>query len=172
MDEELISTENEQGLLSYGEDKEKKTSFTVWDYAPEDFTAFTADGSVTETYSAIDAAGNVTKRQITVHVTDSAPKEIAAKGTTRFITEKYYNADEENGGLSPDSLWKTDEAYRALIGEAFSNEKNATPKESYEFSHDTILKMQEFVEANGIGNSKDEHALERFYEQFLAGNRQ
>ena len=63
--------------------------------------------------------------------------------------------------------WKTDAGYRTALESAFVNSRNGTPIVSYEFTHEQIQQMKEFVENNGIGNSESGDALQRFYEQFM-----
>lgn len=172
IDEELVTESNLRGEMEHGIDTERNTSFTVWDYSPTDFTSFTASGSVTETYLAIDSVGNQTKLMVTIHVTDTTPQKVLPVGTTRFISEKYYNAEKEAGGLDEDSLWKIEPDYVEVIREAFCNEENGTPEETYVFTHEDVQKMQEFIEENGIGNTQSDHALTQFYEQFMAPNKQ
>ena len=159
--------DKEDGEIAAGEDAEKGTSFTVMDYMEEDFTGFEHEGSVTETYQVIDSAGNQYQKQITVYVVDTAAKEIKPVGTTRFINEKYFGKSAEQGGLANDSIWRTDTDYNNTLKQALENLKNDTPVKSYSFTHEQVLEMKEFIEMNGIGNSKNPDALSRFYEQFM-----
>ena len=159
--------DKEDGEIGAGEDAEKGTSFTVMDYQPEDFTGFEHEGSVTETYQVIDSAGNQYQKQITVYVVDTAAKEVKPVGTTRFINGKYFEKSADQGGLANDSIWRTDTDYNNTLKKALENLKNDTPVKSYSFTHQQILEMKEFIETNGIGNSKAPDALSRFYEQFM-----
>ncbi|MDD6058495.1 MAG: InlB B-repeat-containing protein [Clostridiales bacterium] len=154
-----------------GYDEEKGTLFWIQDYQETDFTMFIGDGSVTETYRVQDSAGNVYKKMITVHIVDTRPREVKPVGTTRFINEYYYNQPYENGGLEDDSIWKTDPEYVAAIQEAFDNLRNNTPEMVFYFKYEDILKMKEFVDVNGVGTTKSEDALLRFYDEFMAPNR-
>ncbi len=173
--EELMSHatagDEEDGDITAGEDAAKHTTFDIWDYLPEDFTSFDSSGSVTETYRVIDSVGNVTKKMITVYIVDTTPKNPEPIRTTRFINEKYYRADYENGGLAPDSIWLTNSEYRATIEQAFENLKNDTPLYEFHFSHETILQMKQFVQDNGFGNGKSIDALQRFCDTYLQPNR-
>lgn len=150
---------------------EDGTSFSIPDYAPTDFTQFQNDGSCTENLTVVDSAGSVYAKQITVYVVDTTPRPVKPEGTTRFINEYYYNQPYELGGLSDDSIWKTDPEYVAEIQEAFDNLRNDTPQEVYHFTHEQILEMKEFVSEHGIGNSKEPDALSKFYDEFMAPNR-
>ena len=150
-----------------GYNPEKGTTFRLIDYQPSDFTEFEHDGSVTETYEVIDSARSRYTKMITVHVVDTSFREILPTGTTRFINEKYYQESYGNGGLPVDSLWKTDAEYRTVLESAFANSRNNTPLVGYEFTYEQIWQMKEFMENNGVGNSKSGDALQRFYEQFM-----
>ena len=173
-EEELLShalaTDEEDGMIEAGEHEEN--SFRILDYTPEDFTSFEDSGSVTETYVATDRAGNRTRLQVTVYIIDTAPDKILPDRTVRFISEKYYRASESGGGLAEDSVWYTDLNYKEQIERAFANEKNNTPQEIYVFEHEDILKMQEFMDENGVCNEKSEDAKTQFYKQFMEPNLQ
>ena len=175
-EEELLShakaTDEEDGEIPGGDHAEQGNSFRVMTYQAEDFMGFAHGGSITETYLATDSVGNQTKLQITVHIADTTPTKDLSEGSTRFISEKYYNLPYDQGGLEDDSLWMTDPEYAAELQQAFRNLQSDTPVASYKFDHDTILEMQEFVKNNGVGNSKSDDALSRFYNQFLVPNRQ
>ena len=150
---------------------EDGTSFTIPDYLPTDFTQFQHEGSCTENLTVVDSAGSVYSKQITVYIVDTSPGVVKAEGTTRFISEYYYNQPYEYGGLEDNSLWKTDPEYVAVIQETFANLRNDTPQETYSFTHEEILEMKQFIEENGYGNTKSDDALTRFYHQFLAPNK-
>lgn len=98
----------------------------------------------------------------------------------RVISEEYYNtynnADysletyKDYGGLMPYSLWYTDENYKNVITDCFNNFKNRTPEQTWYFTHDEVLEVQNFIEENGFGNSKKEankeNPLTTFYNTF------
>ena len=179
-EEELLSEaaafDPEDGEIAPGTRPEN--SFRVMDYVVTDFTHFKHSGSVTETYQAIDSSGNKAKKQITVHIVDTTPKIVQTTsdrtdcpGTTRFINEKYYNLPYEKGGLEENSIWKKDPHYRSLLEGAFENLRNDTPKMTFEFTHEDILAMKEFIRVNGFGNTRSPDALERFYVEFMEPNR-
>lgn len=146
---------------------ENGTSFSIPDYSPTDFTQFQHEGSCTENLTVVDSAGSVYKKQITVYIVDTTVVAIKPEGTTRFINEKYFNESYENGGLEDNSIWLTDPEYKTVLQRAFSNLKNNTPKQVYEFTHEDILKMKEFVDEHGVGNSKSPDALSKFYDEFM-----
>ena len=151
------------------------TSFTIPDYQTSEFTNLQHDFSATENLTVVDHVGNTYIKQITVHVTDTTPKEITQMdltGVTRFINSKYYNKTFDEGGLEDNSIWKVNPEYKAALESALNNMNNDTPAETYVFSKETIKQMKQYVETHGIGNSKEPDALNNFYHQFLAPNKQ
>ncbi len=149
-------------------------SFRVMDYQESDFTQFQNSGSVTETYQVIDSYGNIYQEQIVVYIVDTIPETIRTitdslekEGTTRFIDEKYFNFPYEKGGLEINSVWLLETSYKQAIMSAFENEKNHMPEAEYDFTHNEILEMKEFVKINGIGNTKRIDGLMGFWERFL-----
>ena len=70
------------------------------------------------------------------------------------------------GGLHPESIWYTDPEYRAAIYKGFENEENDTPEEVWEFSHQDILDIQQFIDDHGLGDMKQEGTLDLFFETF------
>ena len=150
---------------------ENGTSFSIPDYLASDFTQFRREGSCTENLTVVDSAGSTYYKQITVYVVDTTAVAVEPEGTTRFINEYYYNQPEANGGLAADSIWKTDPEYVATLQTAFANSRNGTAEEVYEFSHEDILDMKQFIDDNGFGNTRSDNALTRFYNQFMAPNK-
>lgn len=150
---------------------EVNTSFTIPDFQETEFTGMTHDAAVTENLTVVDSSGSTYRKQITVYVVDTTPKEVKPKGQTRFINEYYYNQPYEKGGLEDNSIWKTNPEYRAALEEAFENLKNDTPEETYYFTHETILQMKEYLKEHGIESSQKPDALQKFYEKFLEPNR-
>ncbi len=147
------------------------TSFSIPDYQASDFTQFQHEGSCTENLTVVDSAGSTYYKQITVYVVDTTAVAVKPEGTTRFINEHYYNQSEENGGLAADSIWLTDPEYAAALQTAFTNSRNGTAEEVYEFSHEDILAMKQFIDDNGVGNTESDDALTRFYDRFMAPNK-
>ena len=147
------------------------TSFSIPDYQASDFTQFQREGSCTENLTVVDSAGSTYYKQITVYVVDTTAVAVKPEGTTRFINEYYYNQPEANGGLAADSIWLTDPEYAAALQTAFTNSRNGTAEEVYEFSHEDILAMKQFIDDNGVGNTESDDALTRFYDRFMAPNK-
>ena len=146
---------------------ENGTSFSISDYAPADFTQFQKSGSCTENLTVVDSAGSIYKKQITVHIVDTAPMPAGMAETTRFINEHYYGQSYENGGLQDDSVWKTDPEYVAALRAAFDNLENDTPVQTYSFTHEEMLAMREHMLKAGNGTE----SLQDFYDHFLETNR-
>ena len=156
-------------------DPEVFTSFTIPDYQAEEFTNLQHDFATSENLTVVDHVGNMYVKQIMVHVTDTTPKKLTQMdltGVTRFINSKYYNKSFEEGGLEDNSIWKVDPEYKAALESALNNMDHDTPVETYVFSKETIKQMKQYVETHGIGNSKEPDALNNFYNQFLAPNKQ
>ena len=150
---------------------ENGTSFSIPDYQASDFTQFRREGSCTENLTVVDSTGSTYYKQITVYVVDTTAVAVEPEGTTRFINEYYYTQPEANGGLAADSIWLTDPEYAAALQTAFANSRNGTAEEVYEFSHEDILAMKQFIDDNGFGNTRSDDALTRFYNQFMAPNK-
>ena len=150
---------------------ENGTSFSIPDYQASDFTQFRREGSCTENLTVVDSTGSTYYKQITVYVVDTTAVAVEPEGTTRFINEYYYNQPETNGGLAADSIWLTDPEYAAALQTAFANSRNGTAEEVYEFSHEDILAMKQFIDDNGFGNTESDDALTRFYDRFMAPNK-
>ncbi len=74
---------------------ENGTSFSIPDYQAADFTQFRHEGSCTENLTVVDSTGSMYYKQITVYVVDTAAVDVKPDGTTRFISEKYYEKSYE-----------------------------------------------------------------------------
>ncbi len=150
---------------------ENGTSFSIPDYQAADFTQFRHEGSCTENLTVVDSAGSMYYKQITVYVVDTAAVDVKPDGTTRFISEKYYEKSYEQGGFEDNSVWKTDPEYVAALRTAFDNLKNDTPIATYRINYETRQAINEYVDAHGFGNSREAGALQGLYESYLAPNR-
>ena len=112
LDQEILPGVHE---LSNG----RTNSFVLTNYSQDEFTLFNDSGSASITYRAIDSVGNITEETITVYIVDNTPQEpLSGEGTyrVRFISGKYYDKPEEEGGLMKDSIWRTDPEYAGLLG--------------------------------------------------------
>ena len=156
------------------------------DFNADDFTSFTDSGYVTVTFHVQDSMGpggkgKETYRQIKVYVVkDGVIEEPEKAQNIRFINKKYYDlnkgvdpdtlTEEEkearngNGGLNVESKWYHDPEYQAVIEAAFGK----TQGTDYEFTKEDIDKIKAYVDANGIGTTKSDAALDNFYSQFVA----
>lgn len=156
------------------------------DFNADDFTSFTDSGYVTVTFHVQDSMGpggkgKETYRQIKVYVVkDGVIEEPEKAQNIRFINKKYYDlnkgvnpdtlSEEEkearngNGGLNVESKWYHDPEYQAVIEAAFGK----TQGTDYEFTKEDIDKIKAYVDANGIGTTKSDAALDNFYSQFVA----
>ncbi|MBO5523564.1 MAG: hypothetical protein J5986_07810, partial [Roseburia sp.] len=147
------------------------TAFTIPDYQETEFASMTHDAAVSENLTVTDSSGSTYRKQIMVYVVDTTPQKVKPIGTTRFISEKYFNMDYEHGGLEDNSIWKTDPEYTAVLQSAFDNLRNNTPEQTYYFTHETILEMKQFIQEHGVGNSEEEDALQLFYDTFMEPNK-
>lgn len=94
--------------------------FTITNFGEDEFTQFTDSGSATITYQVVDSVGNITEETITVFIVDNTPKEAqSGEGTyhVRFISDKYYDKTEVEGGLPEDSIWRKRPEYVELLSE-------------------------------------------------------
>lgn len=163
------------------------TYFTVMDYAPTDFTGFTHDGAVTVTYEAIDSAGNITRQRINVNLVDTAGQEVKDhRNDVRFISKKYLNT------LDADSIWNTNSEYQdelikvldnerinmeetkpaPIFGDLFkttipaSGEWATTPQQTWQFTHEQVISIQDYVDTHGLGNYSESNGLSNFLTEY------
>ena len=114
--DEILDREILPGTHDLGDGR--TNSFIITNYSPEEFPQFTDSGSNTITYQVIDSVGNVTEKTITVYIVNNTPQEPeSGEGTyrVRFISEKYYDKPEEEGGLMKNSIWRTNPEYAELL---------------------------------------------------------
>lgn len=177
-DGKLSANDTEEGNLN--------SKLDMVDFKASDFTSFTDSGYVTVTFHVQDSMGpggkgKETYRQIKVYVVkDGVIEEPEKAQNIRFINKKYYDlnkgvnpdtlSEEEkearngNGGLNVDSKWYHDPEYQAVIEAAFGK----TQGTDYEFTKEDIDKIKAYVDANGIGTTRSDAALDNFYSQFVA----
>lgn len=177
-DGKLSANDTEEGVLN--------SKLDMVDFKASDFTSFTDSGYVTVTFHVQDSMGpggkgKETYRQIKVYVVkDGVIEEPEKAQNIRFINKKYYDlnkgvnpdtlSEEEkearngNGGLNVESKWYHDPEYQAVIEAAFGK----TQGTDYEFTKEDIDKIKAYVDANGIGTTKSDAALDNFYSQFVA----
>ena len=152
-------------------------------------------GKNTIRYTLTDSAGNITTKEVECQIVDTSdiPKEYDTY--VRFISPKYYKKNgayvsKENGGLEENSIWKTDPEYAALLDKAMSNEKHGIQKksvrvfgvkfeaddpgsgtwehveETWEFTHEQVKSVDDFVDEHGYMNYKEKDGLKKFREQY------
>lgn len=177
-DGKLSANDTEEGNLN--------NKLDMVDFKASDFTSFTDSGYVTVTFHVQDSMGpggkgKETYRQIKVYVVkDGVIEEPEKAQNIRFINKKYYDlnkgvdpdtlSEEEkearngNGGLNVESKWYHDPEYQAVIEAAFGK----TQGTDYEFTKEDIDKIKAYVDANGIGTTRSDAALDNFYSQFVA----
>lgn len=177
-DGKLSANDTEEGNLN--------NKLDMVDFKASDFTSFTDSGYVTVTFHVQDSMGpggkgKETYRQIKVYVVkDGVIEEPEKAQKIRFINKKYYDlnkgvnpdtlSEEEkearngNGGLNVESKWYHDPEYQAVIEAAFGK----TQGTDYEFTKEDIDKIKAYVDANGIGTTRSDAALDNFYSQFVA----
>ncbi len=174
-DKELESNVNPKGILKHGKDTKNHTSFTILDYQDSEFKGAENEMSLSVTYRAEDKAGNITTKRVMVYLVDTTGEECET-GKVRFISEEYLDTLAEN------SIWRTKE-YAQKLAKALNNKKTGeeytkvTPiqkafgikqvrkpdsgvwehvQEVWKFTHDEVLKVQEYVNQNGIANHPSE----------------
>lgn len=86
-------------LILPGTNPTVSTSFSIPDYQASEFTGMTHDAAISENLTVTDSVDNTYQKQIMVYVVDTTLRKVKPIGTTRFISEKYYNKDYEHGGL-------------------------------------------------------------------------
>lgn len=175
-----VITESELLRTAKSTDREDETTnVRVKNYSPFIFTRFTSSGEATITYITTDSKNNTTEKQIKVAIVDTeATKEGAMnfdgiKKYARFISPKYYLEDYANGGLEGTSKWKGEADYRDTLATAMNNVKSKDGNwshvvQTWVFNKEDIDLVKQYVTKNGMGNSKDEHALEGFLKSFSA----
>ena len=146
---------------------ENGTSYSIPDYQATDFTQFRHEGSATENLTVVDSSGSRYAKQITIYIVDTTLVPVKTEGTTRFINEKYYHLPYQQGGLEDNSVWKTDPEYTAVLESSLEHLKDDTPQQTYSFTYEEILRMKEFIDQNGLGNTESDDALQRFYDRFM-----
>lgn len=163
--------------------------------AETDMDSLMETGKSTIRYTLTDSAGNITTKEVQCQIVDTSdiPKEYDTY--VRFISPKYYKKNgayvsKENGGLEEHSIWKTDPEYAALLDKAMSNEKRGIQKksvrvfgvkfetddpgsgtwdhveETWEFTHEQVRSVDDFVDQHGYMNYKEKDGLKKFREQY------
>lgn len=165
--------------------------FEIIDYSERDFTTLTNNAVISVTYRATDSAVNSTVKMILVHIVSTEAEKVENTKYVRSISENYYDKSYEDGGLEPDSIWRTNSEYAETLKRAMDNRASITYdveqfrvvfadfpyynfgnmscdhiEQEWTFSHDDIKKVQTYVDTYGLGNIYDANNLQRFIEEF------
>ena len=165
--------------------------FEIIDYSERDFTTLTNNAVISVTYRAADSAVNSTVKMILVHIVSTEAEKVENTKYVRSISENYYDKPYEDGGLEPDSIWRTNSEYAETLKKAMDNRASITYdveqfrvvfadfpyynygnmncdhiEQEWTFSHDDIKKVQNYVDTYGLGNIYDANNLQRFIEEF------
>lgn len=143
------------------------SSVSLSDYDISVFTSMTEPGEVSVTYKAVDSGGNVVYKEIVVHVYDTSPLQPTESMYLRYINKKYYEKSYEEGGLHPDSVWRTDAAYKATLENALNNLENGTPERVYSFTAEEVAEAKKYVDEHGFSDTKEANALQGFFDRFM-----
>lgn len=163
--------------------------------AETDMESLKETGKSTIRYTLTDSAGNITTKEVECRIVDTSDIQKEYDTYVRFISPKYYKKNgayvsKENGGLEEHSIWKTDPEYAALLDKAMSNEKRGIQKksvrvfgvkfeaddpgsgtwdhveETWEFTHEQVRSVDDFVDEHGYMNYKEKDGLKKFREQY------
>ena len=163
--------------------------------AETDMESLKETGKSTIRYTLTDSAGNITTKEVECWIVDTSDIQKEYDTYVRFISPKYYKKNgayvsKENGGLEENSIWKTDPEYAALLDKAMSNEKRGIQKksvrvfgvkfeaddpgsgtwdhveETWEFTHEQVRSVDDFVDEHGYMNYKEKDGLKKFREQY------
>lgn len=163
--------------------------------AETDMESLKETGKSTIRYTLTDSAGNITTKEVECRIVDTSDIQKEYDTYVRFISPKYYKKNgayvsKENGGLEENSIWKTDPEYAALLDKAMSNEKRGIQKksvrvfgvkfeaddpgsgtwdhveETWEFTHEQVRSVDDFVDEHGYMNYKEKDGLKKFREQY------
>lgn len=103
----------EEGKLQEG--SHSGSVFDLENFDEEVFLKLEQGAAVSISYVAVDRAGNIGRCNAVVYVVDTAPQIIHPSGNeVRFISEKYLEEENIQGGLLKDSVWKKEEHYEIL----------------------------------------------------------
>lgn len=159
-----------------------EANIKIQDFHSEEFINFQDAGFVTITYSVKDSMGpdgqgKETFRQCTIHIVEDG-EIVTTKPVkyVRFINQKYFDKNQhiesdaseeqtnENGGLYPNSKWYRIPEYQELLSGSLNGSN--VKKEVWKLSNLDVTNVKKYVNEHGIGNSKEEGALQKFLEKF------
>lgn len=137
-----------------------------------DASQFNVGGSVVVTFYIKDSFGKETTKSMTIHVYDENVEALPLQHSeVRFIAKQYYGKSEESGGLNPNSIWYINPDYASTMQNVFANTKDASGRWSsveqiWKFGTSDVADVKEFIGNNGLGNSKNEDALNNFITRY------
>lgn len=144
-------------------------------------------GNTTYGYTTVALINNKAKQDDSIIPTvDEDGKEINTRilsAKVRSITREFYNTGYEGssdyksdysaatyknyGGLIPNSIWYKNEEYVKTINQCFDNFDNNTPEQTWYFTHDDVLSIQEYAKQHkDTPHGVEDGELTNFYNKY------
>lgn len=144
-------------------------------------------GNTTYGYTTVALINNKAKQDDPIIPTvDEDGKEINTRilsAKVRSITREFYNTGYEGssdyksdysaatyknyGGLIPNSIWYKNEEYVKTINQCFDNFDNNTPEQTWYFTHDNVLSIQEYAKQHkDTPHGVEDGELTNFYNKY------
>lgn len=144
-------------------------------------------GNTTYGYTTVALINNKAKQDDPIIPTvDEDGKEINTRilsAKVRSITREFYNTGYERssdyksdysaatyknyGGLIPNSIWYKNEEYVKTINQCFDNFDNNTPEQTWYFTHDDVLSIQEYAKQHkDTPHGVEDGELTNFYNKY------
>lgn len=144
-------------------------------------------GNTTYGYTTVALINNKAKQDDPIIPTvDEDGKEINTRilsAKVRSITREFYNTGYEGssdyksdysaatyknyGGLIPNSIWYKNEEYVKTINQCFDNFDNNTPEQTWYFTHDDVLSIQEYAKQHkDTPHGVEDGELTNFYNKY------
>lgn len=144
-------------------------------------------GNTTYGYTTVALINNKAKQDDPIIPTvDEDGKEINTRilsAKVRSITREFYNTGYEGssdyksdysaatyknyGGLIPNSIWYKNEKYVKTINQCFDNFNNNTPEQTWYFTHDDVLSIQEYAKQHkDTPHGVEDGELTNFYNKY------
>lgn len=136
---------------------------TLFNYSADEFTTLTQPANISITYKAKDESNICAYYTITVYVTSNDANASETRDFVRNISSKYQTLAPEDGGLSSDSWWRTNDFYHSQLESALNGSDTTY---EHTFSSDDLNNIREYVERNGFGNAEHDDALQNLYDQY------
>lgn len=165
-EEELLSTvvakDREMNKLEYKTSDDVKrthddTGVTLVNYDSHDFTDLTDDATVSVRYKVKDKSGTTSYLNIKVHVTRNGAMAKEKESRYRSISSQYLDT------LPSESHWSSDELYKSSLDKALKGNQKSY---SLTLHGSDIKRVQDYVKANGFGNSSVSDALSSLMSMF------